>query len=342
MKLSDIAKHLNCQTPEDSDDRNISKITSIECAEENDIIFLSDDKLKDPAKACKADVVIVKKGQTIDGKINLEVEDPYLGYAIVAQLFEERTPLFGEGVDANAIVHPTAKLHISTCVGPGTVIGKNCFVDQNTIIGANCVIENKVKIGKNCRIDSGVIVRRDCIPNNNVIIQSQTVIGSEGFGNAKDKEKFVRIPCFGKVIIEDDVEIGASVTIDRGNFQPTIIRKGVRIDNLVQIAHNVEVGENTAMAAQVGISGSTKVGKGVLLAGQAGFVGHIEIGDGAFVGAKAGVSKSIEPGQKVTGYPARDIMKTRRIEATQQYLPQMYKDLKKLKKEIEILKKSKS
>lgn len=338
MKLSEIAEHLHCSISPESGDKEIKRISSLEHADESSITFLSDSKLKRAAVSSRASAIIVKKGVVINGKLSLEVDDPYLAYARVAQLFEDTSPEFEKGINPHTIIDVSADIHELASVGPGTVIGKGCTIGEHTVIDANCVIENSVTVGRRCRINSGVIIRRDCEIGNNVIIQSGSVIGSEGFGNALDGKKFVRIPCFGNVVIKDDVEIGANVTIDRGNFESTVIHKGARIDNLVQIAHNVEIGENTAMAAQVGISGSTKVGKNVLLAGQAGFVGHIEIGDGAFVGAKSGVSKSVEPGQKVTGYPARDIMKMRRIEATQQYLPEMHKELKKLRKEIETLK----
>ncbi len=341
MKLSKIAEVLACEVSPEAKDLDIENIASVGLAQKNSITFLSDPKYKDSLETCLAPAVIVKKGVSVTGKTSLEVDDPYLGYALVAQLFEDTTPIFGTGVHPTAIIDSTAKLESSVCCGPGSVVGKDCRIGKDTILGANVVIEPGVTIGNDCRIDSGTIVRRDCQIGNRVIIQSGSIIGSEGFGNALNKGVFVRIPCFGTVVIEDEVEIGANVTIDRGNFEPTIIKKGVRIDNLVQIAHNVEVGENTAMAAQVGISGSTKVGKGVLLAGQAGFVGHITIGDGAFVGAKAGVSKSVAPGEKVTGYPARDLMKTRRIEAAQLYLPQIQKEVKRLRKEIEALKQEK-
>lgn len=334
MKLSEIAKILNCTVPDETADKEVTNISSLDQANEKSITFLSDSKYKDAAVSSNTAVIIVKKGTCVSGKINLEVGDPYLGYAKVAQLFENNAPLFDGPIHPSAIVDSSASIDPSVFIGPGSVIGKRCAIEEKTIIGANCVVENNSKIGSQCRMDSGVIIRRETVIGNNVIIQSGTVIGSEGFGNAMENSKFVRIPCFGNVIIENDVEIGANVTVDRGNFNPTIIRRGARIDNLVQIAHNVEVGEDSAIAAQTGISGSTKVGKGVLIAGQAGFVGHIEIGDGAFVGAKAGVSKSVKPGQKITGYPARDLMQMRRIEAAQLSLPEMRKELKKLRKEI--------
>ena len=338
MKLSEIAHLLNCSVRDEEAGKEITAITSLDLADDTSITFLSDAKFKDAAVSCNAAAIIVKKGTQISGKINLEVDDPYVGYAKVAQLFEDTTPLFEGPVHPTAAIHPSARIDPSVFIGPGSVVGKECQIEENTVVGARCVIENNSKIGSDCRIDSGVIIRRNTIIGNRVIVQSGAVIGSEGFGNAREDGKFVRIPCFGNVVIEDEAEIGANTTIDRGNFKPTIIRSGARIDNLVQIAHNVEVGEDSAIAAQTGISGSTKVGKGVLIAGQAGFVGHIEIGDGAFVGAKAGVSKSVKPGEKITGYPARDLMKTRRIEAAQLYLPEMRRELKKIREEIDEIK----
>jgi UDP-3-O-[3-hydroxymyristoyl] glucosamine N-acyltransferase len=222
-------------------------------------------------------------------------------------------------------------VHAGAHVGPGSIIGGNCTIGDRTVIAAGCVIEKNVTIAEDCRIDSGVIIRSNTLIGSRVIIQSGTVIGSDGFANARRADgSWVHIPCFGKVIIEDDVQIGANVTIDRGNFEPTIIRRGCRLDNLIQVAHNVEIGENCAIAAQVGISGSTIFGKRVLVGGQAGFAGHISIGDDSFVGAQSGVSKSVDPGNKITGTPARDLMSVRRTEVAQTKLPELLKDVKKL------------
>lgn len=338
MKLSDIAHILDCPVPHGTDDTEILNISSLEKSDRQSITFLSNEKYLNGAHESKAAAIIVKKGTVVDGKVNLSVDDPYVGYARVSQLFEDANPIYDGPVHPTAIIDTSATVDPTVYVGPGTVVGKGCVIREHTVIGANCVIENKSTIGNHCRIDSGVVIRRESVIGNRVVIQSGTVIGSEGFGNAVDNGTFVRITCFGNVIIEDDVEIGANVTVDRGNFDPTIIRKGVRIDNLVMLAHNVDVGEHSAMAAQVGISGSTKIGKGVLLAGQAGLAGHLKIGDGAFVGAKAGISKDVEPGGRVTGYPARDFMKMRRIEAAQLSLPEMRKEVKRLRNEIEQLK----
>jgi UDP-3-O-[3-hydroxymyristoyl] glucosamine N-acyltransferase len=318
---------------------DILRISSPEDADEQSITFVANPNYRHLAVVSKAPVVIVKKGESIDNKVCLEVADPYCAFAKTGQLFEDTQPLFDGPIHPTASVHPSARIHESVWIGPFSVIGKDCSIDEHTVIGALCVIENQTRIGKACRIDSGAIIRRSSEIGNRVIIQSNAVIGGEGFGNAREADVWVRIPSFGNVIIEDDAEIGANTTIDRGALGSTIIGKGVKIDNLVQVGHNVSIGENTAVVAQAGFAGSTKIGKRVMVGGQAGFAGHFDVGDDAFIGAQAGVSKTVEKGKQVTGYPARDLMTMRRIEAAQQYLPQLLKEVKRLRKEIEALKK---
>ena len=338
MKLSLIAAKIGSAVPEGKGDVEIKSISSPKLASGSDITFLSDAKYKEQINSSAAAAVIVKKGVSFSGKICLEVDDPYLGYALIAQLFEDVSALFGAGVHKNVFVDPSAKIDASVSIGPGTVIGADVRIGANTRVDANCVIERGVRIGEDVRIDSGVVIRHGTLIGSKVVIQSGSVIGSDGFGNAKSGAQYVRIPCFGIVIIEDGAEIGACVTIDRGNFEPTVVGKGVKLDNLIHLAHNVEIGENTAIAAQTGISGSTRVGKRVIIAGQVGFVGHIEIGDDSFVGAKSGVSKDVKPQSKITGYPARDFMTMRRIEASMSELPDLLKEVKRLKSELESLK----
>lgn len=337
MKLSIVAQVASALYDTTHAEDEIENLSSPAQSVENSVVFLSDQKYSDAVLNCKAKYVLIKKGVSLPGKICLEVDDPYVGYARVAQLFEDNNPLFGSGIHPSAIVDPTASIDPTVSIGPYCVIGANVIIKAASQIDAKCVVEKGVQIGVNCRVHSGVIIRRHSTIGDRVIIQSGAIIGSEGFGNALEKGKFIRIPCFGNVIIEDDAEIGANVTIDRGNFEPTRIGKGVKIDNLVHIAHNVVIGENSALAAQVGISGSTKIGKSVIIGGQAGFVGHIEIGDNTFVGAQSGVSKGTEPGSKITGYPARDFMTQRRIDAAQSELPNLLKEIKKLHKKIDTI-----
>jgi UDP-3-O-[3-hydroxymyristoyl] glucosamine N-acyltransferase len=334
VKLSEIARMLQCTIPEHAVDIEITALAAPEAADSRNIIFISSAEYRKPAEESDARVVIVKKGNLIPGKICLEVEDPYCAFAKTGRLFEDLSPLFDTPVHETSFIHPTARVHATASVGPFSTIGKECEIGADSIIASHCVIENGAKIGAGCRIDSGAVIRRRCCIGDRVIIQSNAVIGSEGFGNAKEGDKWVRIPSFGTVRIDDDAEIGAGVAIDRGALGDTIIGKGVKIDNLCHIAHNVVIGENSAIAAQTGISGSTKLGKRVGVFGQAGFVGHIEIGDDAIIGAKAGVSKSVETKAFVTGYPARDLMTMRRIEAAQQRLPELLKEVKRLRKEI--------
>jgi len=335
VKLSRIALHLGCSLDSTAADPDIRGIADPQEADEHSITFVSDPKYLALAETSRACAVIARRGAGIAGKIILEVPDPYLAFAKVSLLFEDRSLLFGEGVHKTAWIHPSAVIHETAHVGPFSVVGKDCRVGRGTILGAQCVVENGTVIGEDCRIDSGAIVRRNCRIGNRVIIQSGAVIGGEGFGNARDESgRWVRIPSFGPVIIEDDAEIGANTTIDRGTFGPTVIGAGVKLDNLVQVAHNVRIGENTAIAAQVGIAGSTSIGKRVVIGGQAGFAGHIVIGDDAFVGAQAGVGKEVEKGEKVTGSPSRGYMTMRRVDAAQQKLPELLRDVKRLKTEI--------
>jgi UDP-3-O-[3-hydroxymyristoyl] glucosamine N-acyltransferase len=339
VKLSQIAARIGCALPLGAGDPDIERIASADAADSRSITFLSDAQFRKDVEASAAAAVIVKKGISLPGKIVLEVDDPYLGYARAARLFEKDDFPFDNGIHSSSVVHASARVHASVRIGPHAVIGPDCAIGESSWLGACCVMEHGAVIGSNCRVRSGAVICRNVTIGNRVIVESGAIIGSEGFGNARAADgSWERIPSMGTVIVEDDAWIGANTTIDRAAFGATVIGRGARVDNLVQIAHNVVIGEHTAIAAQTGISGSTTVGKRVILAGQTGFVGHITIGDDAFVGAKAGVSKDVAPGAKVTGYPARDFMKMRRIEAAQQSLPELVKTVKKLREEMAALK----
>jgi UDP-3-O-[3-hydroxymyristoyl] glucosamine N-acyltransferase len=339
VKLSRIAQHLGCACEPAQADIDIAGIADPKSADERSITFVSSPKYLPLAQESRACAVIVGPGCTVAGKILLEVNNPYLGFAKVAQLFEDRSPLFDGPVHPSSSIHPSAIVDPTVFVGPYSVVGKECRIGRDTVLGAHCIVENNTVIGEDCRIDSGVIVRRRCVIGNRVIIQSGAVIGGEGFGNAREEDgRWERIPSFGTVVIEDDAEIGANTTIDRGTFEPTVIGKGVKIDNLVMVAHNVTVGDHTAIAAQAGLSGSTIIGKRVMIAGQAGFAGHFAVGDDAFVGAQAGVAKAVDNGEKVTGTPARDLMAQRRVEAAQMHLPELLKEVRRLRSDFKDMK----
>ena len=298
----------------------ISGISSLDLADETQISFIVKQNFIEQAQNSKAAAVFVKDGWELKDKAAIIVKDPYLAYAITARLFEDNTPIWGEEISKFAI------------------IGENVKIGKGTKIDAGVIIEKNALIGDDCHIQSGAILRYGVKIGNRVIIGSGAVIGSEGFANAFNGSGFTRIPCFGSVLVEDDAEIGANTTIDRGNFADTIIRKGARIDNLVMVAHNCEIGESCGIAAQVGFAGSTKIGKRVMIAGQAGFGGHIEIGDDSFVGGQAGIQQSFPNGSKITGSPAIDLMKRRRIDKIEENLPETLREIKQLRKELDELK----
>jgi UDP-3-O-[3-hydroxymyristoyl] glucosamine N-acyltransferase len=338
VKLSRIAAELGCVSAPGLADIDISGIADPKDATGRMLTFVSNPKYQALAEQSNACAVITGKGRPVAGKISLEVDDPYAGFAKIALLFEDRALLFGDRLHPTAVIHSSAIVHETAHVGPHSVIGKGCRIGKGTVVGANCVIENGTVVGDDCRIDSGAVVRRNCTIGNRVIIQSCAVIGGEGFGNAREGDRWLRIPSFGTVVIEDDAEIGACTTIDRGTFGPTVIGKGVKLDNLIMVAHNVTIGENTAVAAQTGFAGSTHIGKRVIVGGQAGFAGHIDIEDDVFIGAQAGVAKGVPAGAKFTGAPARDFMTMRRIEAAQLSLPELVKEVRRLRKELEEVK----
>ena len=211
-------------------------------------------------------------------------------------------------------------------------------IGENTTIYPGCIIVEGAKIGKNCLLFSNVNVYNDCEINDNVIIHSGVVIGCDGFGFAPSGRKYDKIPQVGKVVIESDVEIGANCTIDRATIGETRVKNGCKLDNLVQVAHNVIVGENTVIAAQSGISGSTTIGEHVTIAGQVGIVGHIEVGDDAILAAQSGISKSVPKGEIMFGYPAIPIAKQKKIEVIMRQLPEMRKKFKIMEKTIDELK----
>ena len=311
----------------------IKKISPIDKAEPGDITFLSNKKYIPYLKQTKASAIILDKEIKNLGIAQIVSENPYLAYAKLLTFFTKKD-IKHTGVSPKAFVDESSIIPENVTVYPGAYIGKNVKIDENTIIYPNVVIGDNCKIGKNCIIYANVSIYHNTIIGDNVIIHAGTVIGSDGFGYAKDGEKYFKIPQIGNVIIEDDVEIGANCTIDRGAIESTKIGKGVKIDNLVQIAHNVEIGENSVIVAQVGISGSTKIGKKVVLAGQVGIAGHIKIGDNVMVGAKSGIGRSLRDGSIVSGIPVIDHKKWLKWAVSYEKLPELIKKVKELEKKI--------
>lgn len=334
--LKEIAEIINGRLTGDSS-IIISGINGIEEAKEGDITFLSNSRYLALANQTNASAIITSFEVDNISKPIIQTENPSLAFAKLVSLMYPTTIKHPCGVHKSVVLGENVKLGLNVAVGAYVVVGDNVSVGDNTIIYPGCFIGCKTQIGRDSLIYANVTLRENISIGNNVIIHSGTVIGADGFGYEYVGGKHQRIPQVGTVVIEDDVDIGANVTIDRARFDKTIIGRGTKIDNLVQIAHNVIIGENSLIISQAGISGSTKIGKNVIIAGQAGLVGHIEIGDNAILAAQAGITKSVPCNTKVSGYPARPHNIALRVDACVQRLPETYKKIHDLEKRLKAL-----
>lgn len=316
----------------------INGATNIEDAKMGQITFLANPKYKKFLSLSKASAVLVDKKIKIDTNITfIRVDDVYYRFLQIFLLFNPTKELLSPGIHPTAIIDPNTNLGKNVSIGAHVVIHHGCEIGDGTKIFSGCVLMNDIKVGKNCLLYPLVSIRENCWIGNNVIIHNGAVIGSDGFGFAPFEGVYHKIPQIGRVKIEDNVEIGANCTIDRATMGETIIHKGTKLDNLIHIAHNVEIGESTVIAAQTGISGSTKIGHHVMMGGQVGTVGHISIGNYVQIGAQSGVSKNIPDKEFFFGYPARPIMRAKRIEAVTSQLPELAKRIRELEKQIEQL-----
>lgn len=338
MKLSEIAELVDGDI--EGDPRTeISGVGKIETASANEVTFISNPLYEKFYETTNAGCIIVSREFEVVNRRKdvslLRVDDPYLSFVRLLETFDT-APEAQTGISDTAVIGENCELDDELYIGEFVIIGNNCTVGKGTRISNNCSVGRNVKIGALCIIHPNVTLYDGCVIGNNVVIHAGTVIGSDGFGFAREKDgSFRKIPQTGNVVISDDVEIGSNTSIDRATLGSTFIGKGVKIDNQVQIAHNVEIGENTAIAAQVGIAGSTKVGNRCLIAGQAGLVGHITICDDVIIGASVGVSKSItEPGL-YTGYRAKPSKEDLRSEIRIRNLEQLEKRLKEIELKIQ-------
>ena len=336
-KLKEIAELIDGEIVGDAE-VNITGVCGIKEAEEGDITFVANPKYLPLMDETKASAIITSRSVSSAPKTIVRVEDPSLAFAKVVSLVVPAQKNKPKGIHPTAIVGENVKLAKGVSLGAYVVVEDDVEIGEGTVIYPGCFIGHNTKIGADTLIYPNVSIRESIVIGNRVVIHSGTVVGSDGFGFASVLGMRQRIPQIGTVIIEDDVEIGANVTIDRARFDKTLIGKGTKVDNLVQIAHNVIIGENSVVIAQAGISGSTKIGKNVILAGQAGLVGHIEVGDGAIVAAQAGVTKSIPANTKVSGYPAKPHEVAKRVNACVQRLPKLYQEIDRLRKELDDLK----
>jgi UDP-3-O-[3-hydroxymyristoyl] glucosamine N-acyltransferase len=338
--LSELAKIVGGEVIGD-ESVEINGVAGIKEAKEGDITFLANPKYESYMGTTMASAVIARSDGQFKGSL-IKVGNPYLAFLKVVRLFSE-TPLelYQRGIHPTAVIPPSVSVGEDVSVGAYVVIGENVKIgDRTTILPLTC-IHKEVELGRDCLIYSNVTIRERCEIGEKVIIHSGAVIGSDGFGYAMEGNEHHKIPQIGIVKIEDEVEIGANTTLDRATTGITLVKRGSKIDNLVQVAHNVVIGENSVLAAQVGISGSTEVGKNVVLAGQAGLVGHIRIGNGAKVGAQGGVTKDIPAGTSVSGYPAREHSFARKICAATTRLPDLLKEFRDLQNRVEALEKGK-
>ncbi|MHC4907986.1 MAG: UDP-3-O-(3-hydroxymyristoyl)glucosamine N-acyltransferase [Planctomycetota bacterium] len=329
MLLSEIATKIQAQLigdgQQDITGVDITGVNAIADASCSEICFLTS------AKYAKTLDQSVAAGVLVDTPI----DDCSMAQLVVENVNEALTAV--EGVHPTAVVELTASVDSSATVGPGAYIAHRVQIGKNTVIGPNCSIGENTTIGSGCRLDSHVVVYHNCQVGNSCIIQANSTIGATGFGYSFIDGAHRLIPHNGGVILEDGVEIGSNSCVDRAKFGNTLIGAGTKVDNLVQIAHNVQTGKCCLMAGHVGISGSTKVGNGVVFAGASGSSDHVEIGDGAILGAQSVATGKIEPGQTVLGLPARDLRKELKSKSVYQNLPELAKKVKQLGKRIEEL-----
>jgi len=317
----------------------ITGLSGIKEAHEGDLTFLANPKYLPFIEKTQASAIITSREIKSASKAIIRTQDPSLAFTKILSSFAPCETNHPKGIHPTAILGRNVKLGKNVAIGPYAVVENDVLIGDDTVIYANTYIGHNASIGSNSLIYPNVSVRERVCIGNRVVIHSGTVIGSDGFGFATIKGLHHKIPQIGTVVIEDDVEIGSNVAIDRARFDKTLIGKGSKIDNLVQIAHNVVIGENSIIVAQAGISGSTIIGKNVTLAGQAGLVGHITVGDGATVAAQGGVTKSIPPNTLVSGYPAKPHDVARKVNACVQNLPKLYNTISELKKRVEELEK---
>jgi UDP-3-O-[3-hydroxymyristoyl] glucosamine N-acyltransferase len=331
LKLEHIAKQLGCELRGDGN-VEIHRVAGIEEAQSGDLTFISNRKYVSRVKTTTASAVIVEATFQDIAVATLRTSNPYLAFARAVELFYQ-APVPVTGIDAGARIAPSAK------IGPNASIGPYVVIEDDVEIGSNCVLFPFVHICRGARIGNDfkayahVSVREFCRIGNNVILQDGAKIGTDGYGYAKqDDGSYYKIVQSGIVVLEDDVEVGGNSTIDRATIGETRIRKGAKVDNLVQVGHACVVGENTLLCAQVGLAGSTKVGRDVILTGQVGAAGHLTIGDRAIATAQSGIPSDIDAGAVVSGYPAIDNKKWLKSSVLFERLPELLKRIEALER----------
>lgn len=324
-------------------DTLVNTIAKIEEGHKGALSFLANAKYEHYVYSTQSSVVLVNKTFVPSAKIGatlIRVENAYEAFASLLRLVDQARPR-KKGIHPTAVIEPSAKVGEDVYIGPYSYIGENCVIGDNCSIYPHVYLGDNSQLGRNCTINPGVKIYHDCKIGEGCTIHAGTIIGSDGFGFAPQSEnEFMKIPQIGNVVIEDHVEIGANVTIDRATMGSTVIRKGVKLDNLIQVGHNVEVGENTVMAAQTGIAGSAKIGKNCMFGGQVGVAGHIKIANGTKLGAQAGILGEIKEENRILlGSPGIDYKQFLRSSVIFNKLPELNSKVDSLEKEIKSLKK---
>lgn len=314
----------------------IRTVCKIEEGIESGLTFLANPKYTHYIYETKATAVIVNKDFVPEHEVHttlIKTENSYLALAKLLDIYNQMKPS-KVGISDRAYIAPTAKIGENVYIAEFVSVGENAMIGNNTKLYPHVYVGDYGKVGNNSTLHSGVKLYTECVVGNDCIIHAGTVIGADGFGFAQHDGEYVKVPQIGNVVIEDNVEIGANTCIDRATMGSTFIHKNVKLDNLIQVAHNVELGEGTAAAAQVGFSGSTKVGKHCIFAGQVGIAGHLEIGDQVIVGAQSGVMSNINGPQIVLGSPAVPVSEEKKLIIYRKKLPELFKQVRDLEKQL--------
>lgn len=315
-------------------DLPISNARTLAEAQPGDITFVEHDKHLNAWHSSRASAALVPASVPVNGRPIIRVADPLMAFAQIVQQLRGWPPEQATAIHPTAHVHPTAKLAPGVSVGPFAVVGDGCEIGANTVLHAGAVLGRFCKVGEGCVMHPHAVVYDGCVLGNRVTLHSNAVIGADGFGYRLQNGRHVKVPQLGSVEIEDDVEIGACTTIDRGTFGATRIGAGTKIDNLVMVGHNCHLGKHNILCSQVGIAGSTTTGDYVVMAGQVGVADHVTIGDRVTIMAKSGVSGTIASGSQVLGTPALPHREQARIMSSCEKLPEMRKDLTRIKKHL--------
>jgi UDP-3-O-[3-hydroxymyristoyl] glucosamine N-acyltransferase len=340
MKLTELARLTGARLDETVADVDIKGAAGLDDAAAGQVTFLANPRYTPRIQTTRASAIYVGEKTEVGRDIAvLRAPDPYLAYTRALRLFHPE-PKFSPFVHPSAVIDESARVESEVWIGASVVIGREVVIGSGVRIYPNATIYDGVQIGADSIIHSGVAIREGTLVGKRVIVHNNVVIGSDGFGYAKDEERhWLKIPQAGRVRIEDDVEIGAGTTIDCASVGETRIRRGVKIDNLVQIGHSCTIGEDTLLCAQVGLAGSSHIGQRVILAGQAGVAGHLTIGDDAVLTAKSATSHNVEPGKVISGIPAFDNREWLRATAAFRRLGDMQRTLRTLEAKLAALEK---